>query len=203
MLVTVSQRSEFLRSRNEFRDCLDRRFVEFLTCANLTVVPVPNALVSGSDGANVIANWLTRLSPNFIVLSGGGDVGDDILRDKTEKYLIAFAERRQLPLLGICRGMQTLCLQHDCKLEKAFGHVRSRHQLVGEISHEVNSYHNFSIDSCPSDFRIIARSEDGCIEAVRHKFLPWEGWMWHPERERKPNPVDLERLQNLISAATD
>ena len=198
MLVIVSQRSEILKTREEVRDCLDRRLVEFLTGADLTVVPVPNALVTGLVGEDKIANWLRKLNPNCIVLSGGGDVGEDILRDKTEQYLIAFAKRRQLPLLGLCRGMQSLCMQNDCKLKKVQGHVRSRHQLFGEISHEVNSYHNFSIDTCPTDFRIIASSEDGSIEAVRHRSLPWEGWMWHPERETPPNSVDMRRLKNLF-----
>ena len=47
---------------------------------------------------------------------------------------------------------------------------------------EVNSFHDWGLDNCPPNFEIMARTNDGVIEAIKHKVLPWEGWMWHPER---------------------
>ena len=40
--------------------------------------------------------------------------------------------------------------------------------------------------------------EHGVIEAIRHATLPWEGWMWHPEREPVLHRQDIERLKALF-----
>jgi putative glutamine amidotransferase len=45
---------------------------------------------------------------------------------------------------------------------------------------------------------VIARSEDGSIEAIRHTSLLWEGWMWHPEREETFASHDIRRLKMLF-----
>jgi putative glutamine amidotransferase len=29
--------------------------------------------------------------------------------------------------------------------------------------------------------------------------MPWEGWMWHPEREEVFNPKDLQRIRDLFN----
>ena len=78
------------------------------------------------------------------------------------------------------------------------GHVCSRHKLIGEINHEVNSYHNYSLSSCPNNYKVLAKSDDGNIEAIKHTYLPWEGWMWHPEREKKFNANDIKRVKILF-----
>jgi putative glutamine amidotransferase len=62
----------------------------------------------------------------------------------------------------------------------------------------VNSYHGFSLATGPLDFEVLARSEDGEIEAIRHKSLPWEGWMWHPEREENFAARDVQRIKALF-----
>jgi N5-(cytidine 5'-diphosphoramidyl)-L-glutamine hydrolase len=69
------------------------------------------------------------------------------------------------------------------------GHVGVRHKLqdgdkASDLFPEpVNSYHNQALQGCPEGFKILAKSEDGNLEAMMHKELPWEAWMWHPERE--------------------
>ena len=78
------------------------------------------------------------------------------------------------------------------------GHVRTRHNLSGEIAEEVNSFHEFSLAKCPNGFEVFARSSDEEIEAIRHQTLPWEGWMWHPEREECFAARDLQRLRTLF-----
>ena len=85
-------------------------------------------------------------------------------------------------------------------LRRVNGHVRTRHVLQGGvISGEANSYHDMSIDSCPRGYHVLARSEDGEIEAIGHDEYPWEGWMWHPEREESFDDRDLTRLRNLFN----
>jgi gamma-glutamyl-gamma-aminobutyrate hydrolase PuuD len=88
-------------------------------------------------------------------------------------------------------------------LSRKEGHAGSRHKLVvatrqNEWSTHVNSYHNWGLVSCPDLFEVAARAEDGAIEAIKHINLPWEGWMWHPERETLFSPQDTARINQLF-----
>ena len=142
---------------------------------------------------------LNRISPNGIILSGGNNIGDEIKRDITEKILINFALKNKLPLLGICRGMQMIANFSGENIHPVKGHSRTRNQIKGCINREVNSFHDYSISKCPKHFEVLAYSLDGEIEAIKHKSLPWEGWMWHPEREDKFVDEDIDRIKKLFS----
>ena len=158
----------------------------------------PAAVLAGLDG---------------LIFSGGGDIdpreyagddhpeiyGMDAERDAFELALArtVMGEGRT-PTLGICRGMQMLAHWAGTGLKPLSGHVRTRHQLSGQIVAEVNSYHTLALAACPEDFEVLARSEDGAIEAIGHRYRAWQGWMWHPEREAPFSPHDLQRLQRLF-----
>ena len=204
-IVAVSQRIDDYPDRNERRDALDQKLSVFVYACGFVPVSVPNQLVQDVETrgskkeCNELGVWLSVFKPNAILLSGGNDIGSCNDRDLTEKSLIDFAAIKNLPVLGICRGMQMMGTFAGSKLIKVPGHVGTRHCLQGGvISGEVNSFHSMSLESCPSGYEILAKSEDGGIEAMRHEKLPWEGWMWHPEREECFNPNDIQRLKNLF-----
>ena len=198
MITLVSQRVEFIESYSEYRDCIDQRLVIWLSNNGFIPVPVPNIL-----GEVQLKRWLQNLSATAIVLSGGNDIGQYSSRDETESILLEWAEKNQIPVLGICRGMQFMVKWYGGKLVETDNHVGVRHRLKKiideeELPHEVNSYHNFGLRNCPENFNILAIADDGFIEAISHKILPWEGWMWHPERELIFNDIDQKRLSNLF-----
>ena len=192
-IVAVTQRVINYKLRNEIRDQLDQRLVSFLLVSGFVPVPVPNII--NED----LKNWLQAVNPKCIVLSGGNDINEHEGRDQTEKTLLEQAELNNLPVLGICRGMQMMGIWAGVNLKPVKNHVRNRHRIMGKITGEVNSYHAFSIDECPKDFKVLARSEDGEIEAIRHRYLYWEGWMWHPEREKKFCSRDINQIKNLFN----
>jgi putative glutamine amidotransferase len=200
-VVAVSQRVDRVPDRDETRDALDQALVQWLAAAGCMAVPVPNTL-SDDGGEFELAGWLDAIRPSMIVLSGGNDIGAFPQRDATETCLLDWAARGRKPVLGICRGMQMMGIYDGGMLVPVTGHVRVYHDLGDGGSPSgwpcrINSYHDFALAEAPPSYSVLARAADGTIEAMRHVDLPWEGWMWHPERD----PVrrqDIERFQNLL-----
>jgi len=213
--VVVTQRIDFIENRGETRDAVDQNLLRWLIRSNCLPVPIPNTLavhhleertpIEGQiDRQAVLQNWLQSLQPEAFLLSGGNNIGEYLERDATENYLLSWASGKKLPVLGICRGLQTMAVWAGGKLIEVKDHVCVRHRLkpaasVGDWPNEVNSFHQWGLDGCPPDFEVKATTEDGVIEAIQHKHLPWEGWMWHPERETSFNESDTKRLRSLFS----
>ena len=201
-IVAVSQRVDRYLDREETRDSLDQRLYRFISSAGFFPVAVPNYLC-GSDTSQEkncvhLSRWLEAINPKGFILSGGNDIGYSIERDHTETQLLDHASKCKLPVLGICRGMQMIGNWSGMDLKSVKEHSRTRHLLFGEISGEVNSYHKFALASCPYGYKVIAHSEDREIEAIKSLCLPWEAWMWHPEREPQFVLRDLQRLRCLF-----
>lgn len=193
-LIAISQRIDHWPDRDEHRDALDQRLIEWVISAGGLPVPVPNVLPD-----HTLSSWLAELHPAALILSGGNDIGEYPERDRTEHHLLCYAEACRAPLLGICRGMQMLAAHAGTELQPVTGHVRSRHLLSGDISGEVNSFHNCGLAACPAGFIVTARADDDTIEAIRHLDLPWEGWMWHPEREPEFSQNHRDRMKALFA----
>jgi gamma-glutamyl-gamma-aminobutyrate hydrolase PuuD len=197
-IVAVSQRVLNLPDRNETRDELDHRLSQWISKAGGLPFPVPNGL-----DQHALTAWLECLQPTAIVLSGGEDIGTFPMRDETERFLLAHAARQRLPVLGLCRGMQMMAVWLGGALKRIDGHIRTRHKLQGALQVDVNSFHGIGLADCPPDCDILARADDGEIEAIRHRSLPWEGWMWHPEREASFASWNLERAQTWLGSGVD
>ena len=191
-IVAISQRVDVLPERNETRDALDQRLVALMLSLNYLTLPIPNVL------AHSVADWLAETKPDALVLSGGNNIGENFDRDSTERVMLEYAKCHELPTLGICRGLQMMANWAGVELHHTEGHVKTRHSVSGLINREVNSFHTYSIKDCPLGFEVIACSEDGLIEAIRHKSWPWEGWMWHPEREEDFIEEDTNRIRSLF-----
>jgi N5-(cytidine 5'-diphosphoramidyl)-L-glutamine hydrolase len=208
ILIGITQRIDKVNAYDEWRDSVDQRLVEWVIDAGFIPIPIPNNLVNSSSescGHPFLEQWLSLLNINALLLSGGNDIGTVAQRDVTEKFLLKWAEKHNKPVLGICRGMQMMGLHVGGKLIKVSGHVNTRHKLQYDkfskikTLESVNSYHNYALEGCPDVFSILAKSDDGNIEAIRHRELPWEAWMWHPEREDGFLISHLERFKRLIN----
>ena len=201
-IVLITQSVRVCPEKKERLDALDQRLSAFVQYCGYIPVPIPNNLSLKVNQQNLTSSklkvWLDKIAPSGVILSGGADLGIYIDRDLTEKTLLAYVQRERIPTLGICRGMQLMAIQGESPLHKTSGHVRCEHSIIGEINRKVNSFHKFSINSCPQNFKILAKSLDGGIEAIQHESLPMEGWMWHPERESFFSAQDVRRVKNLF-----
>ncbi|OGV25849.1 MAG: gamma-glutamyl-gamma-aminobutyrate hydrolase [Legionellales bacterium RIFCSPHIGHO2_12_FULL_37_14] len=197
-LVAISQRVEIVESRKERQDVVDQRLAEFVQYAGYLPVAIPNTLAT-FDNKRLHA-WLEKMEPSAVLLSGGNDIGADAPeRDATEQYLLSWAFMHKLPVLGICRGMQMMGRWAGVELKKTQGHVSTFHRLQGVLNGiVVNSYHNFSLATCPDGFKVLAQSEDGEIEAIGHLALPWQGWMWHPERDIVFSEQNINLIKHMF-----
>lgn len=130
-------------------------------------------------------------------------------RGSTYLKLIKFAEEHKLPTLGICAGHQMLAGTHGAMLKKGINanlppeksHKQPGYKIahnviiekdsllydiIGETKIATNSSHNEAVrDDITGDCKIVAKAEDGIVEAIELK-EPWHpfvlGVQWHPER---------------------
>jgi gamma-glutamyl-gamma-aminobutyrate hydrolase PuuD len=194
--VGVTQRVSVVPAYGERRDCLDQSWTKFLAACGLLPVLLPNvtevalALCEGSGIAG-------------LVLTGGNDLaalgGDAPERDAVDNALLDLAERRKLPVLGVCRGMQVIQQRFAIPLRRAEGHVTQRQviRINGEPK-EVNSYHHFAAFDTRPPLDVWAVAEDGVVKAIRHSAQPMTGIMWHPERSAPFSPADVVLFRQVL-----
>lgn len=128
-------------------------------------------------------------------------------RDAMEGQLLALALERDLPVLGVCRGLQFLnvalggSLYQDLPTQCPSGIVHCQrppydvpvhavrvlrdtplHSLLGTEELRVNSYHHQAVKDLSPRLRPMALSEDGLVEGawLPGKRFVW-GVQWHPE----------------------
>ncbi|MDR2965736.1 MAG: gamma-glutamyl-gamma-aminobutyrate hydrolase family protein [Treponema sp.] len=185
--ILVSQRVDTIESYNERRDALDQKWADFLWEAGIIGLPVFNHALSLNE-------IIKSIQIDGILLTGGNTPveygGSAPERDNTDNFLISYAIKNNIPLLGVCRGMQSIVIYFGGSLHKVENHVAKRHDL--DSSYNVNSYHEYAPDNSGSELDIIQKATDGVIEHIKHKNLPIAGIMWHPEREKPFNKRDIE-----------
>ena len=188
MWVAISQRNA------DGRDMLENGYVKYLEGFDIKLVPIPNVCRN-------IEQYFEELPIEAIILSGGDDIGSSSsVRDDTERELLKIAIEKDLPVLGICRGIQFINLFFGGSLIMNIKrHVAVTHNIqIDEDEIVVNSYHNHGINEeyLSPQFKAFAIAEDGIIEGVHHKTLPIAGMQWHPER----GGSDAEYDKMLIDA---
>ena len=142
-------------------------------------------------------------------------------RDAWEDALLTAAIARELPFLGICRGMQVLNValggtlhQHlpdvigSDRYNRGGGNYSENavavddgtvlSETLGTPSLTVNSYHHQSIDRVADGVTVSARSDDGVIQAVELDSVPFGvGVQWSAEEDHD----DIRLFEGLVDAA--
>jgi N5-(cytidine 5'-diphosphoramidyl)-L-glutamine hydrolase len=200
-VVAVTQRVVTVAEVNERRDCLDQQWSAFLTSAGITPLLLPNR----RDAALAL---LGRVETAGFLLTGGNDLeslgGDAPERDELENTLLKMAIEKQIPLLGVCRGMQVIQNAFGIELGPVSGHVTASQQvLVDNIPRAVNSYHNWGATRSSAEIPAFAIAEDGVIKGIRHAELPIMGIMWHPERRNPFSDRDIEMFRKHFTPSHD
>jgi putative glutamine amidotransferase len=157
-----------------------------------------------------------------------GAVNDAL--DEAEIVLTRWALQDDLPLLGICRGIQLinvaaggslyqdLAAQYPGASRHQFGpsqhprehrghsvHIEPGSRLaaaVGALDVPVNSRHHQAVKGVAPGFVVTARAPDGVIEGIEKPGAPFTvGVQWHPENLADDDPQMLALFQALVRAA--
>lgn len=189
--IIVSQRVDVVESYGEIRDAIDQKWYDFFSELGILLVLAPN-------DARMLKLLLHEMRFDGVLLTGGSNPvaygGNSCKRDCTDSALIAYACDKELPLIGVCRGCQSIALFFGGILKTVENHVAKRHMIRGVIERDVNSFHGFAIADgvFPQALEILSIAEDGTIESLSHKEKPLLGIMWHPEREQPFQSGDLD-----------
>lgn len=167
---------------------------------------------------NAVQALLEEKRIDAVLLAGGGDVDPQLyggdpnltmlvhrLRDDFEIALILAAKERGLPMLGICRGCQTInvALGGTIRNLRKEEHIAAKHMVL--TGHAVDldpnsvlaktlgvnhlpkavSLHGNSVAELAPGVRIAATGPGNVIEAIEADIAGERGWIlgiqWHPE----------------------
>ena len=184
-------------------------------------VIIPPRYVEEGDDCSDLSGVLDNI--DGIVFSGGGDpnpllFGEEPVvqlhgitpeRDLQELKLVRMAYDRQIPMLGICKGIQMInaalggTLYQDIHSQKDGGvwvkHSQDEdrrfpshtvkvengtllHKLFGKDTLQVNSFHHQACKDIAPCLRLSAISPDGIVEAIEsNEYKSILGVQWHPE----------------------
>lgn len=196
--IGISTRITKNEKFNEKRDVISHDWINLFNEINFTPILIPNSL-------NDITIFLEESKLDGIILSGGDNIGDFPERDITENKIIEFSIQNNLPLFGVCRGMQVINNFFNGTIQKnaTSKHVGKNHYVsflknnfcnLNTDNIEVNSFHNNLINEYDlgDDLDSLAiASLDDSIESFCHKKYPIFAVMWHPERTPDKNNKNI------------
>ncbi len=144
---------------------------------------------------DVNTHFIENFNPSGIILSGGPDTVSDENSARAPKIIFEL----QVPILGICYGMQTMAVQlggkarSSEKAEFGFAQIRARNhsKLLFDIEDEINSEghslldvwmsHGIEVTRLPSGFELIASTDNCPIAGFVNKEKNYFGLQFHPE----------------------
>ena len=158
---------------------------------------------------DVNQHFIENFNPSGIILSGGPDSVNDEKSGRAPDIIF----KLEVPILGICYGMQTMAVQlggNATSAEKAeygFAQIRARNQskLLTGINDEINSIghglldvwmsHGIEVTKLPFGFELIASTDNCPIAGFANKDKNYYGLQFHPEVSHTKQGVKiLERF---------
>ncbi|MEE4109881.1 MAG: glutamine-hydrolyzing GMP synthase [Halieaceae bacterium] len=138
---------------------------------------------------------IADFAPTGVILSGGPESVPEPGSPRAPASLL----NGDLPILGICYGMQTLAAQCGGRVEASptseFGYAQIRTVGDDRLFHDIRDHldadgaglldvwmsHGDKVVELPEDFLVTAETDSCPIAAMAHRERPWFGIQFHPE----------------------
>ena len=188
-------------------DSFTFNLVQALQAAGAEVRVVRNDAIDRA-GVEALADDAAAHLRGIVISPGPGDPDDAGVSVATVKV----AAQREIPLLGVCLGMQSMASAFGASIVRAPTLV---HGEASEVTHDgagllagmppgfmAARYHSLTVDpaTLPPELRVTAMSEvDRVVMGIRHIALPMEGVQFHPESVLTPQGPHL--LANFLRQA--
>jgi anthranilate synthase/aminodeoxychorismate synthase-like glutamine amidotransferase len=188
-------------------DSFTFNLVQALQAAGAEVRVVRNDAID-REGLEALAADPEADLRGIVISPGPGDPDDAGVSVAT----VGVAAEREIPLLGVCLGMQSMAAHFGASIVRAPTLV---HGEATEVTHDgagllegmppafmAARYHSLAVDpaTLPPELRVTAMSEvDRVIMGIRHVALPMEGVQFHPESVLTPQGPHL--LANFLRQA--
>lgn len=151
---------------------------------------------------DISAERVREIAPRGLVFSGGPASvhGEDSPRCDPDLFQL------QIPILGICYGMQLVCQALGGKVEsgrsREYGRAECRilqeNDLLRGLPREFQVWmsHGDQVTAIPADFVPLAGTASCPLAAVRHRTRPLYGLQFHPEVTH--TPMGGQILRNFV-----
>lgn len=197
--IALTQRVEENKAYGEIKESLDTNYPKLVSLCGFLPIVMPYDV--GFE------RYFNEFHIDGVILTGGNDLNSccnselSQKRDAYEKKLLGYCIEKEIPVFGICRGMQLIAEFFGSTLMPVDGQVNIKHKLKvnGDSKYafnlnkieQVNSYHNFGIDILSDELLVSAINDNGVIKAIEHKKFKIFAQMWHSERE---HPLDINQI---------
>jgi putative glutamine amidotransferase len=201
--IAITQRLIKNDSYYEIREALDVNYSKLVRACGFLPIVLPYKID--------FKDYMKELDIQGVILTGGNDLNSvnknrlSETRDNFEYKLIEHCVNNQIPLFGICRGMQIIAEYFGSTFKKITDEIGIRHELKVnketkylqylEKLKSLNSFHDFTIDKISDDLLISGTDKKGVIKAVEHRTEKIFAQMWHPEREKKFSQSEIDLIK--------
>ena len=213
-IIAITSRELYTRSNKKKKDFLSKDWYKLANKCNFKILPLLNS-------NHKSLQFLNQKKVKGIIFSGGGPITKNLgklkfnkdnsinsNRDIIETKLYKICKKKNIPLLGVCRGMQVINLLEGGKIHKIRNHVSKIHNLklkkkfIKEyiLPKKVNSFHEYGIKR---QFLGKKLEEIGLVnnyvEVFKHEKKKIYGIMWHPERKFSQNKIGFQFIKQIFA----
>lgn len=132
---------------------------------------------------------------DYIILSGGPiDITGDNLKEEKE-----WLKKTNKPVLGLCLGLQILCLVYDEELiYNTLPHNRKLFEKVTFAGEDYNMFYNhmYYFNKIPKDF--VGEIHNNILIYMRHKTKPILAFQGHPEMTERGDKIKEIFLNSIV-----
>ncbi len=200
---------------------------ELTQSTDMDTLPKMVGIVDGCKSHKDYEEWLSEYGLDYrivtspdeadscalILFCGGPDLGIAPERDKLDSLVYEECKSKNIPIFGICRGMQIVCYFMGAELIEDLGELNAKHQKTADWKSRfhtmilsngeqwrVNSRHHQAVKDVPFECSLTGKSSEGIWELLVAADSSMMLVQCHPERsEMRGTEVEQASINYIKS----